>query len=51
MESCAHEWGPMQGKIELREFPYWQEDFEAFLGAKKLWEWENVDWLKKVGYL
>ncbi len=51
MESCVHEWGPVTGKIELREFPYWQEDFEAFLGAKKLWEWENADWLKKVGYL
>jgi hypothetical protein len=51
MQSCAHEWGPMEGHVEIREFPYWQEDFEAFLGAKKLWEWENVDWLKKVGYL
>ncbi len=51
MRTCVHEWGPMEGEIELREFPYWQEDFEAFLGAKKLWEWENVDWLKKVGYL
>ncbi len=51
MESCSHEWGPLEGKIELREFPYWQDDFEAFLGAKKLWEWENSDWLKKIGYL
>ena len=51
MENCIHEWGEVEGKIELKEFPYWQEDFEAFLGAKKLWEWENVDWLKKVGYL
>jgi len=47
----AHEWGDMQGEIELQEFPYWQKDFEAFLGAKKLWEWENEFWLKKVGYL
>lgn len=51
MESCVHEWGPMEGQIELKEFPYWADDFEAFLGAKKLWEWENIDWLKKVGYL
>ena len=51
MKTCEHVWGEIEGHVELREFPYWQEDFEAFLGAKKLWEWENVDWLKKVGYL
>lgn len=48
---CSHEWSELQGEIELKEFPYWQSDFEAFLGAKKLWEWENEFWLKKVGYL
>jgi hypothetical protein len=46
-----HEWGPLKGDIELKEFPYWQNDFEAFLGAKKLWEWENEFWLKRVKYL
>ena len=51
MRACEHEWSDMEGKIELQEFPYWQEDFDAFLGAKKLWEWENVEWLKKVGYV
>ncbi|MEK7465313.1 MAG: hypothetical protein AAB631_00890 [Patescibacteria group bacterium] len=51
MQACTHEWGQTEGRIELQEFPYWKEDFEAFLGAKKLWEWENVEWLKKVGYL
>ncbi|MEK7464529.1 MAG: hypothetical protein AAB617_01995 [Patescibacteria group bacterium] len=50
-KNCEHEWGEMEGKIELQEFPYWEDDFHAFLGAKKLWEWENVDWLKKVGYI
>ena len=50
-KTCDHAWGDMQGEIELVEFPYWQKDFEAFLGAKKLWEWENENWLKKVGYL
>lgn len=45
-----HDWGPLTGVIELKEMPYWKEDFEAFLGAKKLWEWENKEWLKKVGY-
>lgn len=50
-KTCGHEWSELTGDIELKEFPYWQNDFEAFLGAKKLWEWENDFWLKKVGYL
>ncbi len=51
MRQCGHQWGPLTGEIELKEFPYWQDDFQAFLGAKRLWEWENDEWLKKVGYL
>lgn len=50
-KTCEHDWGDMQGEVEIQEFPYWQNDFQAFLGAKKLWEWENDEWLKKVGYL
>ena len=50
-DADAHEWSPARGIIELKEFPYWHNDFEAFLGAKKLWEWENEFWLKKIGYL
>ena len=46
-----HEWGPMQGDIELVECHDWQDDFEGFLGAKKLWEWENKEWLNKIGHL
>jgi hypothetical protein len=46
-----HEWSELKGDIEIQEFPYWQNDFEAFLGAKRLWEWENEYWLKKIGYL
>lgn len=48
---CAHEWGALFGEIELQEFPHWQNDFLAFLGAKRLWEWEHEDWLTKAGYL
>jgi hypothetical protein len=49
---CAtHPWGPVEGIVELQEFPSWQSDYRAFLGAKTLWEWENESWLKKVGYL
>jgi hypothetical protein len=49
--NCTHSWNEPMGEIELKEFPSWQHDFEAFLAAKKLWEWENEEWLKKVGYL
>lgn len=48
---CFHQWGEVHGHIELQEFPHWEDDFAAFLGAKKLWEWENEEILKKVGYL
>jgi hypothetical protein len=50
-KTCEHVWSDVHGEVELVEFPYWQNDFQAFLGAKKLWEWENETWLKKVGYL
>ncbi|MEK7212531.1 MAG: hypothetical protein AAB686_02550 [Patescibacteria group bacterium] len=46
-----HSWSDLIGEVEIKEFPYWQNDFEAFLGAKKLWEWENEYWLKRIGYL
>ncbi|MEX0690112.1 MAG: hypothetical protein WD095_01575, partial [Candidatus Paceibacterota bacterium] len=46
MRSCKHVWGETVGEVELEEFPLWENDFEAFLGAKRLWEWENEDWLK-----
>lgn len=49
--SHDHEWGEMKGDIELKEFPYWENDYAAFLGAKRLWEWENEFWLKRVNYL
>ena len=54
MKPCSnetHEWSELQGQIELKEFPYWQDDYAAFLGAKKLWEWEHDYWLKQIGYL
>ncbi len=50
-DGCSHEWSEMQGEIELKEFPYWQDDYQAFLGAKRLWEWEHDYWLKQIGYL
>jgi hypothetical protein len=46
-----HEWSELKGIVELKEFPFWKEDFGAFLGAKQLWQWENQYWLKQIGYL
>ena len=51
MWKCKHEWGKTEGVIELKEFPEWKTDYHAFLGAKRLWEWENEEILKQVGYL
>jgi len=48
---CDHEWSEVRGVVEFKEFPYWQDDYQAFLGAKKLWEWDNITRLKKIGYL
>lgn len=48
--STSHDWAEPKGVAELHEFPSWQSDFKAFLGAKQLWEWENEDWLQQVGY-
>ncbi|MDO8601800.1 MAG: hypothetical protein Q7R62_01550 [bacterium] len=47
-----HDWNEPKGVIELKEIETpWQDDFNAFLGAKKLWEWEHAEWLKKIGYI
>lgn len=51
---CAdeeHTWGPVEGDIELKEFPYYYGDTKAFLAAKTLWEWEHNWWLRQIGYL
>lgn len=47
----SHEWGDIEGEVELREFPYFYKDMKAFVAAKILWEWENDYWLKQAGYL
>lgn len=46
----AHAWGPREGKVELKEFPYMLHDMKAFIAAKTLWEWENNYWLRKISY-
>lgn len=48
---CEHEWGPMQGEIELKELATFDEDIKAFLACKTLWEWENEYWLDRISKL
>jgi len=49
--SYNHQWAEPKGVVQLKEIEDdYQEDMEGFLGAKKLWEWENRDWLRKAGY-
>ncbi len=50
-KKCSHEWSDVVGDVELKESHNWERDYEAFLGAKRLWEWENEDWLKEVKYI
>lgn len=45
-----HVWGPLKGVVELKEIPSSDDDFGAFLAAKRLWEWENQELLQKIGY-
>lgn len=46
---CEHKWGPMKGKVELKELSTFESDIQAFLACKTLWSWENEYWLKKIG--
>lgn len=49
--SCfMHDWGPVTGIAQIKEFPEWQQDYEAFLAAKRLWEWEHKELLESIGY-
>ena len=45
---CEHEWGPMQGEVELKELTTFDSDIKAFLACKDLWAWEKEYWLKKI---
>lgn len=49
-KECFHSWSELRGNVELRELTDFEADFEAFLGAKRLWEWEHLDYLKSIGY-
>ena len=45
---CRHSWSPLAGDIELKELDSFENDIEAFLACKRLWEWEYEFWIKKI---
>lgn len=38
---CSHKLGQVQGEWEFKELDNQDRDIEAFLAAKKIWEWQN----------
>lgn len=47
-ELCNHQWGPVVGEVEFVELPNFQEDLEAFLSAKEVWEWYYKGVLRRI---
>ena len=47
-DSCNHQWGPATGEAEFLELEGYEEDLEAFLAAKEVWEWYHRAFLRKV---
>jgi len=45
---CDHKFGPEKGIFEFKELPDNDNDIQAFLNAKSLWEWYNKDSLNKI---
>jgi len=48
VSSCYHEWSDLIGEWEFKKLENFESDYEAFLAAKRLWEWENEEWLKQI---
>ena len=45
---CQHEWSKVKGVCELKEVEDHKYFANAFLNAKKLWEFSNRSWLSQV---
>ena len=46
----SHLWSPITGIAQIREMEDWKSDYEAFVAAKRLWEWDNEELLGKISY-
>ena len=47
-EWCNHQWSLAKGEAEFIELERNEEDFQAFLAAKEVWEWYHRAFLRKV---
>ena len=47
-EWCNHQWSLAKGAAEFVELESNEEDFQAFLAAKEVWEWYYRAFLRKV---
>lgn len=45
---CNHQWSLPTGEAEFLELEGYEEDLEAFLAAKEVWEWYHRSFLRKV---
>jgi len=48
MENCNHQFGQVKGEYEFKELDNQERDIEAFLAAKKIWEWLNQRILARI---
>jgi hypothetical protein len=48
VKGCLHSWGPMQGIFEFQEVQGYEQNIQAFLAAKRLWEWEHQELLEHL---
>jgi len=46
--NCLHNFSETKGIFEFKELTNYSCDLEGFLSAKKLWEWLNRDYLKRI---
>jgi len=45
---CNHQWSEKKGMVEFKELEGYEEDVQAFLAAKELWEWYNRKFLRRI---
>jgi hypothetical protein len=47
-KDCVHQFSQIRGVFQFKELKGFRHDVEAFLSAKKLWEWCNRNVLKEI---
>ena len=47
-EYCNHQWSLPTGEVEFLELDDYEDDLQAFLAAKEVWEWYHRKSLKRI---